>query len=74
MTQREIDIILDAVTDLKKDVGDMRKDFNERLEALESAEDRRAGRNSFLKDAAKGIAGLIAAVLALLGIKSQTGL
>lgn len=73
MTQREIDIILDAVADLKSDVGSMRKDVNARLEALESKEDRRAGRNSFIVNAGKTIAGLIGAVLAALGIKSQLG-
>lgn len=73
MTQREIDIILDAVADLKTEVNTMRTDFNDRLEALESKEDQRAGRNSFIVNASKTFAGVIGAVLAALGIKSQLG-
>jgi hypothetical protein len=46
----------------------------ERLESLESDRDHRDGRNNFVKNAGKTIAGVIAAVLAALGIKSQVGL
>lgn len=42
-----------------------------RLEALESKEDQRTGRNNFLATSLKTIGGLLAAALAALGIKSQ---
>lgn len=49
-------------------------DIIDRLESLESDRDERRGRNSFVKNTGKTIAGIIAAVLAALGIKSQVGL
>lgn len=44
-----------------------------RLEALEKKEAGRQGRNTFLASSLKTIGGLLAAVLAALGIKSQVG-
>jgi hypothetical protein len=44
-----------------------------RLETLEKKEAGRVGRNSFLANSLKTVGGLLAAILAALGIKSQVG-
>lgn len=67
--------------DLKEYIGErfealnVRLDgFEHRLDRLETAADQRDGRNNFVVNTAKAFGGLIAAILAALGIKSQIGL
>lgn len=46
-------------------------DIHGRLESLEADRDQQIGRNNFIRNAAKAVAGAAAFVLAALGIKSQ---
>lgn len=74
MTSREIDIILDAVKDLKREIGVMRSDFNARLETLESDRDERRGRRQLygaLGKVTAAVSALIAAVAALIGLSQH---